>query len=426
MKTVLIIASFWPYRQGSRRNAMIRYLPEFGWNPIILTPKLESKPAASFQVEETPFTSVLGPFGKILHLDSDSKASNQFKEPLKTKASSRLLAPLLTCGGAVLNYPDAYKNWRTYALEAGKRIMSRQPVDAILSIWPITSHLIARELAAKFKVRWIADYPDLWSQNAFYTYGSLRRWLDKKIELKTMAGVNALTTISDPMAQELRTLHKTKPVYAIPHGFDPDEVNVPPVGLTHKFTITYTGRLYPEKRDTSKLFIALKELISSGSIDPADIEVRFFGPILEWLDNESEKNGLSGVFKQYGIVPIRTSLEKQRESQVLLLLDWEDTKQKGVYTGKIFEYLGSRRPILATGGTPDNVIDKLLKDTKAGIHATTTEEIQKAIKQLYDEYRTKGEVAYLADESAVNKYNLREIARKFTEIFDSLTNTTTR
>ena len=56
MKQVLVLASFWPYRQGSKRvPGLVRYLPEFGWQPIVLTPPLDEKPEPQFKVVETPY-----------------------------------------------------------------------------------------------------------------------------------------------------------------------------------------------------------------------------------------------------------------------------------------------------------------------------------------------------------------------------------
>ena len=166
--------------------------------------------------------------------------------------------------------------------------------------------------------------------------------------------------------------------------------------------------------------VALSDLISNGAINPDDIEVRFYGSEPAWLGKEVEHYGLTSTVKQYGTIPRNSAIGKQRESQLLLLLDWDDPREKGVYTGKIFEYLGARRPVLATGGVAGNVIDVLLDETNAGVHAITVEDIKKALKELYREYKMRGEVKYPGKESGISKYSQREMARKFAGIINSL------
>ena len=244
--------------------------------------------------------------------------------------------------------------------------------------------------------------------------------LDRRLEVKTLAHADVLTVTSEPWAERLRALHHQKPVYTITHGFDPKEVSNLPDKLTNKFTITYTGIIYPGKQEPLKLFQALQALLSSGDLKRDDIEVRFYGTNETWLNSNIDLYGLTGIVRQYGKVPTEIALQKQEESQLLLLLDWDDPAEKGVYTGKIFEYLGSRRPILATGGLRGNVVDVLLDETKAGVHAPNVADIKNAIQGFYREYKFQGEVAYHGKESEIKKYGKPEMARKFAEILDSL------
>jgi len=155
-------------------------------------------------------------------------------------------------------------------------------------------------------------------------------------------------------------------------------------------------------------------------MNPDDVEVRFYGDKYGWVDKEIAQYGLLNIVKQHGLVPRQIALEKQRESQLLLRLKWEDPQECGAYSAKIFEYLAARRPILATGGS-DDVVSELLGETKAGISALTVEDIRSALKQLYQEYKLTGKIAYKGEESKINKYTRREMTRKFSEILDSLT-----
>jgi glycosyltransferase involved in cell wall biosynthesis len=242
--------------------------------------------------------------------------------------------------------------------------------------------------------------------------------VDKRLELKTLLPADALVTVSPLWAEELRALHKREEVYTITNGFDPDKMSKGQINLTSKFTITYTGNIYTEKQDTSKLFAALRDLISDGTIDSKDVEVTFYGPKYEWLASEIEEYGLSNIVKQYGMIPQQSVLEKQRQSQVLLLLNWEDEDEKGVYPLKVFEYLAVQRPILATGGAGEDVIKELLDETKAGVYAKDVEDTKDILGELYLEYKSKGEISSKGNIEKINKYSYREMAKKFAEVLE--------
>lgn len=422
MKKVLIVGYFWPYRPGSRRIlGLTKYITEFGWQPVILTAPLYEKPEPQFRVIETPSRDVLSFWKKLLGINPEQDLRGQVKKRFGAASKrSPLIDFVLTRLGEIANYPDSEKGWKPFAIKAGGELLQNEDIDTMISVWPVTSHFIARELKIKYKIPWLADFPDLWSQNHNYSYSSLRKALDIRLERKILAQADALVAVSQPWAEKLRALHEGKPAYTITHGFDPEEVNDPPAELAAKFTITYTGTIYTGKQEPSKLFAALRDLISDEAIDLKEIEVRFYGRKHDWLDKEIEQHGLSSIVKQYGIIPRYTAVEKQRESQLLLLLDWDNSQEKGVYTGKIFEYFGARRPILTTGGVAGNVVDVLLGKTKVGIHAPTVEGIKAALIEFYKEYKLTGKIAYNGLEAEINKYTYREMARKFADILDHL------
>jgi len=122
------------------------------------------------------------------------------------------------------NYPDSYSDWRRFVVQASREVLDKGSVDAIMSTCPVTSHLVASSLKTEYPdVKWICDLPDLWSQNHNYGYGEWRRKLDRRLELKTLASADVLTTSSEPRAEQLRELHKGKRVVAITLGYDERE-----------------------------------------------------------------------------------------------------------------------------------------------------------------------------------------------------------
>lgn len=436
MKKVLIIANL--FHASPRIPGLAKFLPEFGWAPVILTTHLGDNPTSSFgpsddfknkfEVLEVDSPPSLHFIRHALGFNQDLNVGVQIKDKFNIKPNRPLayspLSRLYRMGEAIANYPDAEKGWKPFAIEAGERLLKNGDIEAMISSSsPVTSHIIAKELKLKYGIPWIADLRDLWSQNHNYHYGPIRSLFDRRLELKTLRIADALVTVSPICANELGTLHK-RDAYTITNGFDPDKMKTDDIKLTSKLTITYTGQIYTGRQDPSKLCSALNDLIKEELANPEDIEVRFYGPYNELLAKYIRDYGLQDVVGQYGMVPRESSFERQMESQLLLLLNWDGEigkeSDRGVYPLKIFEYLAAQRPIIATGGPGHDVVEALLDETGAGTYAMSVEEIKSTFIELYSEYKKRGEISYNGDPEQVIKYSYRMMARKFAEILDSM------
>ena len=404
---------------GIRLRGLAKYLSECGWNPIILTPVLPGEPDSRFRVIQTPYDDVVGLWKKRMGLNTEKSLNAQLGVS-RAKDRPSVIDRLVYFPYEIITYPDPMRGWYKHAIQAGDRLLQGEQIDAILSSsYPITCHLIAKTLAEKYPIPWVADLRDLWTQNSYSNHCALRRFAEKRLELQTLGKANALVTVSEPLAGDLSRLHAHKPVYVITNGFDPEDASFAPPELTDKFTITYTGALYGGKRDPSMLFEALKNLISDGVIDPERVEVRFFGSQDPWLFDEIKGAGLEGVVNVFGFVPRDQALQRQRESQLLLLLLWNNPQEKGVYTGKVFEYLAAGRPIITLGGPEESVVKDLLNETRAGHYATSLEDLEVALSKYYSEYVRTGAIPR-TKESAIMKYSHLEMAKKFADLLDKV------
>ena len=431
MKKVLLIAYHFPPRAtvaSLRPLGLAKYLPEFGWQAVVLTAALPGRPDPQFEVVETQLrdSPVLSLGRRIFRLDREQTLMAQLaqlKNKLRIRSERSPLDRLLAAVGEVTAYPDPQKGWRNYAVQSAADIIVQQDIQAMISASPpVTAHIIAARLKERWGIPWLADFHDLWTQNYYYPYSPLRRRIERKLEVDTLSAADALVTVSPPAAGELAELHSHKPVHSIAYGFDPDDLNVNPVRPAGKFTITYTGNVYPGKQSPQPLFAALRDLIAEGSMAAEDVAVRFYGPQAGWIDRQAQDHGLSSIVTRYGTVSRTTALNKQRESQVLLSLKWNDPAQRGVYSAKIFEYLAARRPILAVGGFPD-VVDDLLAETGAGLSGQTSLDVKPLLLHMYRQYKATGAVTYSGDEAAISKYSHRESARQFASILDTLPTT---
>ncbi|HSE83712.1 MAG TPA: glycosyltransferase, partial [Thermodesulfobacteriota bacterium] len=317
---------------------------------------------------------------------------------------------------------DERIGWYQHALNEAYRFLGNRRVDMILSSsLPSTVHLIARRIKKKYKLPWVADFRDLWSQNHGYPYGSFRHYLERRLEAWTLKEADALVTVSEPLAAKLSILHRQNRIYSITNGFDPEEFEIiREANMPQKFVITYAGQLHSGQRDPEILFQALEGLIKSGKIDKNKIEVNFYSGLQEaWLYEKVKKYGLHEVVHIHDYKPRSEVLRKEASSSLLLVITWDNPEELGVYTGKVFECLGVRRPILAFGG-PAGVLADLLRKTKAGFYTSTLEELKQVLLGYYGEYIKNGRALFHGDEEEVNKYTHRKMADRFARVFEEV------
>jgi glycosyltransferase involved in cell wall biosynthesis len=386
------IGSFRPFPLAS-------HLSEFGYEPIVLTGEVNGY--FPFAVVETlcplPFAWLRGKSSKSISLAANDIGMGWISE----------LYQIVFC------YPDTYKGWTKYAVEAGSRIIEKNKIDIILSCYPVTGHIIASKLKEKYGIPWVADFTDYWADNPSHSFGRVREWFNRRIENSTMKGCDAIVTVTHPLANYLKEIHHL-PVHVITHGFE--HVTKPAPKLTDKFTITYTGTIYQGYQHPSLLFSALKELIIEGNIK--DVEVRLYGNRKEWVDELISEYELEDIVKQHGMISNEESIERQRESQLLWLMNWDDPLNRMFCPYKLFEYLGSERPIIATGGEGNTEVRDLLRKTNAGLHLPSLEDIKGMLMLYYKVYKKHGHIGYNGINAEINKYNATGMTKKFVELFE--------
>lgn len=422
MKTILVIGHLWPYSpRGSKRVfGLLKYLPEFGWGPIVISGKLNADPEPGFRVIQTPAPHRIEEIKRRIGLDPHKGIQEQLGIPSEIINRERsVTSRLAKAVEAAITYPDSEAGWKRWALKAVEEILGAERADCMLSVWPIPAHLIAADVKKKHRIPWFADFPDLWSRTYAYRYGPIRRWFDGRLEKRILRGADGLTTSSGPLTEELKRLHGRADVRTIVMGYDPERVNDPPAPVTDTFSITYTGIFYGVERNPSKFLAGLREFLNRDSVDRSRVKVRFFGPRAVAVQQDIERAGLSAVVRQFGIIPWDECLARQRESQILLHLNWENPKEKGAYSGKITEYLAARRPVLSVGGSGGDVIEDLFHETKCGAYCVTPEQVADALSDYYRQFEKDGTVAFRGDLDRIEGYSYRKMAREFASLFSA-------
>ncbi len=225
-------------------------------------------------------------------------------------------------------------------------------------------------------------------------------------------------TVSQPLADQLRQLHPGQSVLAILNGFDP-ELRQLGSGLSNEFTLCHTGTFYQGRRDPTPLLEALSAVLGRGRIDRQRMVLRLFSRREPWLRQLVERFGLGDVVVLEPWVPWEAALRAQQESQILVLFHWGAAGEVGVYTGKIFEYLAARRPILMVGGG-EGVLAELLRETRAGVHVRDPAGIERQLQAWWNEFERDGAVAYRGDERGLQRYSHERMAEQFAAALELL------
>ena len=148
MKKVLLIAfSYKKNTIGSvRLNGLAKYLPEYGWEPTILTVKREEDHNPHQRIIETEFQDLLEKWKKTFKFKENQPIKSQLSEG-KLRKKTNTVDFFLKLWSDIFAYPDQEKNWYKPALKAGKKLLKNEHFDAIISSSkPVTSHFIANDL----------------------------------------------------------------------------------------------------------------------------------------------------------------------------------------------------------------------------------------------------------------------------------------
>lgn len=291
----------------------------------------------------------------------------------------------------IFDFPDGKIGWYSFAVRKGRQLIKEWEPDIIFaSAMPYTGLLVASKLSNETGIPWIAELRDLWIDNHYANHYKIRWNVEKRLEANTLKTAAGIVTVSQPLANVL-TEKYGKPVKVVFNGFDESDytftsgeiAEIQKMLGTDSFNICYTGMIYQGRRDPSPLFKALAMMNSN-----IPIKVHFWGRYLGIVNKLASIYGVEEKVFVHEPVSHHESLCIQSQSDLLLLLLWNDPKEKGVYTGKLFEYIGAGKKILAIGAK-DNVAAQLITERNLGIVTNEIDELQRFIIETYNEIHSK-------------------------------------
>ena len=424
-KKILIITYYWPPAGGpgvQRWLKFAKYLPDFGWKPVIFTPENPSYPLIDETLEnEVPKdleiikTKIWEPYQLAEKLNKSNKKFKAGQFDVGQNQSWKSKLSIWVRGNFFI--PDARVFWVKPSVKFLKKYLTENHFDAFVTTGPPHSmHLIGLNLKKEFpNLKWIADFRDPWTEISYYKHLKLTKSSDKKhrsLEQKVFenADVTLATSYSD--AENFRK--KGANSVCITNGFevlseDKNKVDI----KSDKFTLSYVGVL-EQLRNPEILWKTLNEILSENEDFATDFKLKFVGRVDDKILNELENSALKNSILNLGYLPHEKSVLEMKNSSLLLITNFPQESSKGIIPGKIFEYLATGNQILSFG-PKDADVAMILEKTNAGKHFgyEEKENVKNYILSIYKNWKS----GKLQSENAnIEEFSRKNLTKKLSEI----------
>ena len=420
----MLITYYWPPAGGAGVHRWLRFsqfFKENGWKLHVYCPQDAAWPTldAALQEQVSPDLTIVR--RKIFepHKFLGKKNNPNVGAGLTQTGKSSFIQRLIIWIRGNLFIPDARVFWIRPSARFLNRYLKEHPeIDTIISTGPPHSmHLIARKLKRKHRIQWVADFRDPWTDIDFYQDLLPGKWADakhKRLEKSVLTEADTVVTISVACAEGLEAIAKRK-VDVITNGFIFPNFDARSITLDKKFTIAHYGSM-PFARNPLVVWKALAELMKTNDQLKEHLEIKLVGPVDFQVMESLKENGLGSFVNAIASVPHADSLEMQRSTQLLLLVANNTGNVKGILTGKFFEYLGAKRPILAIG-EEESDLEAAMVHTHAGSFASYHDvpAVVEYLKNCFDRFQ-QGDLYHEAQH--LENYSSAHLAKRFMDLME--------
>ncbi len=422
MQKVLVITYYWPPSGGpgvQRILKFVKYLPQFGWEPVILTVKDGEYPVIdeALQSQIAPELKVFRsksyePFNLYKLITGKSKKSKIPKHAISKAGDEKLMQKISRLVRANFFIPDARAGWVKSIESAGLGIIEKEKPSVILSTSPPHSlQLGAKRLAEKSGLKWVADFRDPWT-DAYWMKDigriSAANSIDKRFERNAVNRADEVIVVSNSLIKNFRGTGRSD-FHVLPNGFDEDDFKDIRKKDSDKFRIVYTGGMSMSQNPV-RLFEALDSLEDSIK---QNLEIDFYGSFHSSIIDSIHTNNLSSLIHIHDYIPHSEAIEKMVNADMLLLMIPDVPNNEGIITGKFFEYLATKNFILTTGPDTGDVA-AILKETGSGKVVNYNEDPSGIL--LNEIKRWENKQLLNVNEVALSKYTRRSTTEKLSKI----------
>ncbi len=400
MKRVLIITYHWPPMGGGgvqRWLKMVKYIRQYGWEPIIFTakdaevslsdPALMSEIPENVETHRVPIWEPFALYKKLLGKGKGEKIQPGLLAE-SDKAGWKNELGLWVRGNVFI--PDAKMFWIKPSVKYLSDYLKTNNIDAIISSGPPHStHIIAKKIKLKFNIPWLADFRDPWTFVDYYDQLKISDWADKRhraLEKSVLAEADKTVTVTWNWADDFNK-KKIKTVDVVTNGYDPADFEKATGNVPKWFSITHIGSMNKD-RNPDILWPILKDLSDNLDGFSSKLKIRLIGPVDFQIFKSIEENGLNEFLEHTPYKGHNEVVGDLTDSAIQLLPINNTANLLGVVPGKLFEYIGSRRPILCIG-TKEGDAAKIIRETKSGVvfDYNEKEELKEYLTSAFSEFK---------------------------------------
>ena len=424
MKKALIITYYWPPAGGSgvqRWLKFVKYFRDFGIEPVVYTVENPNYPI----VDESLSNDI--PEGIEILKQPIWEPNNLFAFFGKKKTESAgFINPNPSLFGKILQYiranyfiPDARKFWIKPSTKYLKNYLKSNKINVVITTGPPHSmHLIGLNLKKELSIKWLADFRDPWTEIDYFQQLPLTKKAIKKhhsLEKEVLENADAVLVVGKTMREKFSKFNSN--AVTVTNGFD-GEISETSVELDTKFTVTHIGLMNAD-RNPKMLWEVLSEIIADNKEFAADIELKLIGTADASVIADISKYQLSKNVKVIDYVTHDKVMEFQKKSQVLLLIVNNVPSANGIITGKIFEYLVAKRPILAIAPLNGDLAE-IISETNSGLVVDFEDKhaLKIAILDLYTKFK-QGNLT--VESKNIGQFHRKELTRKVSELINKIT-----
>jgi len=429
-KKVLIITYYWIPSGGAgvqRWVKFAKYLRDFGWEPIIYTPDNPEFPSidhsfekdipSDIQIIKTPIWEPYNFYRQLSGKKNEPINAGFISENKKQSWKDKL--SIWIRGNFLI--PDPRRFWIKPSVKFITNYLQENQVDAIITTGPPHSmHRIGLGIKKNFpNLPWLADFRDPWTNIDFYKDLNLSFIADKihhHQENEIIQKADCVVVVSKGMKDEYELLHPKK-IQVISNGYDESDVQAGKLKLDEKFSISHIGTLNAA-RNPKTLWKILAEICFENQEFKADLQIQLVGKVDFSVIEDINTLNLQNNLLKIDYLSHKEAIAKQQSSRVLLLLINQSGNAKGILTGKFFEYLASKRPIMAIGPT-DGDAAAVLNETGAGKMVDFDDETnsRKAILDFYNQFKSK---SLNIQTESVERFSRRSLTSELAKLLDTL------
>ncbi|OGB66905.1 MAG: hypothetical protein A2Y94_02355 [Caldithrix sp. RBG_13_44_9] len=435
MKKVLIISYYWPPSGGpgsQRAVKFAKYLPLFGWQPLIFTvksgeypyldPSLENDIHPDLKIFKSSAIEPFHLFKKLSGLDSSARLAvghlTQSSKSLKNRVFNWIRANIFI--------PDARIGWLPAAILKLDQLFKQEEIQLIFTSSPPHSlQLIGRHLKKKYHLPWVADFRDPWSDIQYYQVfkrssfaQKIDQALEKSVLLKSDHLVNVSQTVMEGYLKKVPTANLRNKFTVIPNGFDQQDFLAPPVKADNYFTILHSGNLNATQ-NPEIFWQSIRNILESNPSLKQTIRIQLIGNTVPDIQLAVVRNHLQEVVDFQPFIPHSEIINKIQQADLLLSVVPDVPDNKGIVLSKNFEYIGSGKPVLIIG-PGDSDIGKIIADFSNSkiCNYHDMDGCKNFILQTIHDWR-KGKVRLIPD-SIREKFSRQQLTGQLADIFDRL------